>query len=93
MHRFVIVPRPAHSAKGVLNLHDNSSNAATTACGRESQVDPATLSTVGSLTSLPWTCKPLYGFISDGYPVSLCRTQSMRPRSALRSRVRTLSTE
>ena len=33
------------------------------------RVDPATLSTVGSLTSLPWTCKPLYGFISDGYPV------------------------
>jgi Na+/melibiose symporter-like transporter len=33
------------------------------------KVDPATLTTVSSLTSLPWTCKPLYGFISDAFPI------------------------
>jgi folate/biopterin transporter len=32
-------------------------------------VDPATLSTVSSMTNLPWTCKPIYGFISDAYPI------------------------
>ena len=32
-------------------------------------VDPATLSTVTSLTALPWTIKPLYGFMSDGWPI------------------------
>mmetsp|Transcript_54127 Transcript_54127/g.128579 ORF Transcript_54127/g.128579 Transcript_54127/m.128579 type:complete len:489 (+) Transcript_54127:80-1546(+) len=32
-------------------------------------VDPATLSTVSSLTALPWTCKPIYGFVSDSYPI------------------------
>lgn len=31
--------------------------------------DPATLSTVMSLTALPWTIKPLYGFLSDGWPI------------------------
>eukprot|EP00286_Rhodomonas_abbreviata_P021817 CAMPEP_0181304330 /NCGR_PEP_ID=MMETSP1101-20121128/9093_1 /TAXON_ID=46948 /ORGANISM="Rhodomonas abbreviata, Strain Caron Lab Isolate" /LENGTH=489 /DNA_ID=CAMNT_0023410081 /DNA_START=119 /DNA_END=1588 /DNA_ORIENTATION=- len=31
--------------------------------------EPAMLSTVSSLTNLPWTCKPLYGFVSDAYPV------------------------
>ena len=30
------------------------------------KVDPATLSTVTSLTALPWTIKPIYGFLSDG---------------------------
>ena len=33
------------------------------------KVDPATLTTVSSLTSLPWTCKPLYGFMSDAFPI------------------------
>lgn len=33
------------------------------------KVDPATLTTVSSLTSLPWTCKPIYGFISDAFPI------------------------
>jgi len=33
------------------------------------KVDPATLSTVTSLTALPWTIKPLYGFLSDGWPI------------------------
>jgi len=31
--------------------------------------EPAMLSTVSSLTNLPWTCKPLYGFMSDAFPV------------------------
>eukprot|EP00961_Rhodomonas_salina_P177977 2400212-Rhodomonas_salina.2 len=30
---------------------------------------PAMLSTVSSLTNLPWTCKPLYGFMSDAFPI------------------------
>ena len=34
------------------------------------QVSPAMLSTVGSLTTLPWTCKPIYGFVSDAFPVN-----------------------
>jgi MFS family permease len=33
------------------------------------KVDPAMLTTVSSLTSLPWTCKPLYGFMSDAFPI------------------------
>eukprot|EP00286_Rhodomonas_abbreviata_P023237 CAMPEP_0181301162 /NCGR_PEP_ID=MMETSP1101-20121128/7274_1 /TAXON_ID=46948 /ORGANISM="Rhodomonas abbreviata, Strain Caron Lab Isolate" /LENGTH=483 /DNA_ID=CAMNT_0023406443 /DNA_START=301 /DNA_END=1752 /DNA_ORIENTATION=- len=33
------------------------------------KVEPATLSSIGSITALPWTCKPLYGFISDGFPL------------------------
>jgi folate/biopterin transporter len=33
------------------------------------KTDPATLSTVTSLTALPWTIKPLYGFLSDGWPI------------------------
>uniref|UniRef100_A0A7S0E9A5 Major facilitator superfamily (MFS) profile domain-containing protein n=1 Tax=Hanusia phi TaxID=3032 RepID=A0A7S0E9A5_9CRYP len=33
------------------------------------KVEPAVLSSIGSITSLPWTCKPLYGFISDAYPM------------------------
>jgi len=32
-------------------------------------VDPATLSTISSLSALPWTVKPLYGFLSDGWPI------------------------
>ena len=32
-------------------------------------VDPATLSTVMSLVAIPWTIKPLYGFLSDGWPI------------------------
>ncbi len=50
---------------------------------RAAQVDPATLSTIGSLTTLPWTCKPLYGFISDGYPVSTDPCQAPHPPLAL----------
>jgi folate/biopterin transporter len=33
------------------------------------KVDPAMLTTVSSLTNLPWTCKPIYGFISDAFPI------------------------
>uniref|UniRef100_A0A7S0EYR4 Major facilitator superfamily (MFS) profile domain-containing protein n=1 Tax=Hanusia phi TaxID=3032 RepID=A0A7S0EYR4_9CRYP len=33
------------------------------------QVEPALLSTITSLTALPWTIKPLYGFLSDGWPI------------------------
>jgi folate/biopterin transporter len=32
-------------------------------------VSPATLSTVTSLAAIPWTIKPLYGFLSDGWPI------------------------
>lgn len=35
----------------------------------ELKVDPAVLSTVTSLTALPWTIKPLYGLITDGWPI------------------------
>mmetsp|Transcript_61891 Transcript_61891/g.128020 ORF Transcript_61891/g.128020 Transcript_61891/m.128020 type:complete len:505 (+) Transcript_61891:100-1614(+) len=35
----------------------------------ELKVDPAVLSTVTSLTALPWTIKPLYGLITDGFPI------------------------
>ena len=40
------------------------------------KVDPATLSTVTSLTALPWTIKPLYGFLSDGWPIMGYRRKS-----------------
>ena len=33
------------------------------------KADPALLTTISSLTSLPWTCKPVYGFISDAFPI------------------------
>ena len=33
------------------------------------KVDPATLTQVMSLTNLPWTCKPVYGFVSDAFPI------------------------
>ena len=33
------------------------------------KVDPGTLTQVMSMTNLPWTCKPLYGFISDAFPI------------------------
>ena len=32
-------------------------------------VEPATLSMVMSMTAIPWTIKPLYGFMSDGWPI------------------------
>lgn len=32
-------------------------------------VEPATLSIVSSLSAIPWTVKPLYGFLSDGWPI------------------------
>ena len=32
-------------------------------------LSPASVSMIGSLTSLPWIIKPIYGFISDTYPV------------------------
>ena len=32
-------------------------------------VSPATLSTITSLAAIPWTIKPLYGFLSDGWPI------------------------
>mmetsp|Transcript_17940 Transcript_17940/g.41474 ORF Transcript_17940/g.41474 Transcript_17940/m.41474 type:complete len:475 (-) Transcript_17940:344-1768(-) len=31
--------------------------------------EPATLTLVESFTSLPWTIKPIYGFLSDGWPI------------------------
>eukprot|EP00287_Rhodomonas_sp_CCMP768_P011516 CAMPEP_0196732578 /NCGR_PEP_ID=MMETSP1091-20130531/11949_1 /TAXON_ID=302021 /ORGANISM="Rhodomonas sp., Strain CCMP768" /LENGTH=427 /DNA_ID=CAMNT_0042075873 /DNA_START=1 /DNA_END=1284 /DNA_ORIENTATION=+ len=33
------------------------------------KVEPATLSSISSITALPWTCKPLYGFVSDAFPI------------------------
>ena len=33
------------------------------------KVEPATLTSISSITALPWTCKPLYGFISDAFPI------------------------
>lgn len=33
------------------------------------QVEPAVLTSISSITALPWTCKPLYGFISDAFPI------------------------
>jgi len=33
------------------------------------KVDPATLTQVMSMTNLPWTCKPIYGFVSDAFPI------------------------
>jgi hypothetical protein len=32
-------------------------------------IQPATLSMVSSLSAIPWTIKPLYGFMSDGWPI------------------------
>lgn len=32
-------------------------------------MSPASVSMVGSLTSLPWIIKPVWGFISDTYPI------------------------
>ena len=31
--------------------------------------EPATLSMIESMRSIPWTIKPLYGFLSDGWPI------------------------
>ena len=33
------------------------------------QVSPAALTSISSITAIPWTCKPLYGFISDAFPI------------------------
>lgn len=33
------------------------------------KVDPATLTQVMSMTNIPWTCKPIYGFVSDAFPI------------------------
>jgi MFS family permease len=33
------------------------------------KVEPAMLTSISSITALPWTCKPLYGFISDAFPI------------------------
>jgi folate/biopterin transporter len=33
------------------------------------KVEPAVLTSISSITALPWTCKPLYGFISDAFPI------------------------
>jgi folate/biopterin transporter len=33
------------------------------------KVDPATLSTIQSIAAFPWCLKPVFGFISDGFPV------------------------
>ena len=33
------------------------------------KVDPATLTQIMSMTNLPWTCKPIYGFVSDLFPI------------------------
>jgi len=35
----------------------------------ELKVDPATLTQIMSMTNLPWTCKPIYGFVSDAFPI------------------------
>jgi len=32
-------------------------------------LSPASVSMIGSLTSLPWIIKPIWGFISDTYPI------------------------
>ncbi|EKX50578.1 hypothetical protein GUITHDRAFT_103804 [Guillardia theta CCMP2712] len=33
------------------------------------KADPALLSSISSISALPWTCKPIYGFLSDAYPL------------------------
>ena len=33
------------------------------------KVDPATLSTIQSIAAFPWCLKPVFGFISDGFPI------------------------
>jgi len=33
------------------------------------KVEPAMLTSISSITALPWTCKPLYGFVSDAFPI------------------------
>ena len=33
------------------------------------QLEPSELSFIGSITAIPWIIKPLYGFISDTYPL------------------------
>jgi folate/biopterin transporter len=35
----------------------------------EMKVDPATLSTIQSIAAFPWCLKPLFGFVSDGFPL------------------------
>ncbi|KAJ1483451.1 hypothetical protein T484DRAFT_1800429 [Baffinella frigidus] len=43
------------------------------------KLSPATITSVSSITALPWTCKPLYGFMSDAFPLFGYRSESRNP--------------
>jgi hypothetical protein len=38
----------------------------------ELHLNPAEKSATMEILVLPWTIKPLYGFLSDGFPIALC---------------------
>ena len=38
----------------------------------ELHLGPAEMSATMGILALPWTIKPLYGFLSDGFPIALC---------------------
>jgi hypothetical protein len=38
----------------------------------ELHLSPAIMSATMGISALPWTIKPLYGFLSNGYPIAPC---------------------
>jgi folate/biopterin transporter len=40
------------------------------------QLTPADMANIGGITTLPWVIKPLYGFLSDGFPLFGYRRRS-----------------